>query len=300
MILGISFGLTAAFLMSVSYIFSKWFMLRHRSAFLLTLYAQLFMGVLGLAVLACVYRSVSLPLTDVKKSGLILLTAALSIWGNFCFFRTLKVLEASRLSSLLGLKIVMLGAICMLFLHRQITLLQWTAILLGTVAAVGMNFTGGSLKAKAVFWLFLTLLGYSLGDLAAVGAFHAVGGENRILAAFAASGYVAVAQALLMLPCLLLKRVPKSRRLLVDCIPYSAGWFTALLFLYYCFGTLGVIYGTILQSARGLFSVALGALLLKFGWEKYEPRVGLSAWIRRLVMALLMFAAMTVYAFSKR
>ena len=45
--------------------------------------------------------------------------------------------------------------------------------------------------------------------------------------------------------------------------------------------------------------ILIGALLLKFGLEQYEPRVSRSAWIRRFIMAILMIGAMSLYAFAK-
>ena len=57
--------------------------------------------------------------------------------------------------------------------------------------------------------------------------------------------------------------------------------------------------GTIVQSSRGLISVLLGAALLGTGWDKLESRVGAAVWMRRAVMALLMVAAITLYAVGK-
>ena len=60
-----------------------------------------------------------------------------------------------------------------------------------------------------------------------------------------------------------------------------------------------MVYGSILQAARGVISVVIGAILLKMGLKEYEPRVGVFAWIRRLIMALLMAGAMAVYAIAR-
>ena len=102
-----------------------------------------------------------------------------------------------------------------------------------------------------------------------------------------------------MAPLLLMKRIPKNLKMLKDASYYGLIWFTSLLFLFDCFSSVGVVYGSILQAARGVLSVIIGAILLKMGLKDYEPRVGLSAWIRRLIMALLMAGAMAVYAIAK-
>lgn len=304
MFFGISSGLGAALMASVSYIFSKWFLSRHPNPFFLTVFAQLAQCFFGILLLTGIAGKYSFPLEfsgHGARNLLILLAAALfSSFGNFCFFRTLKEIEASRLSSLLGLKIAMLGVICLcLPWEKDPSPLQWTAILLGTVAAVGMNFTGGRFTLNAGFWLFLTLLGYACGDLSATRLIHAIKGPNGILNSFAAVSWTAVVQGILTLPLLFSKHIPKNRSLLTDSIPYAACWFASLLFLFYCFGTLGVIFGTILQSARGILSVLIGAALVRAGFRNLEPSVGFSAWMRRFVMAVLMVSAMTLYALAK-
>ena len=303
MIHGIVFGLTAALLMSLSYIFSKRFMLIHGSPFLLTLYAVLAQGVAGLILLAFVYPRFNW-IFDQRTVLIATGAVAGNIFGNFSFFRTLKVVEASRLSSLLGLKIATLALICMLILQQPVNWLQWVAVLMATVAAVGMNFTGGKITLKAAFWLFMTLLGYSLGDLAGTAlldACFAMGkdGISRLTASFASVSITAFLTALVMAPLLLLKRIPKNLKMLKDASYYGLIWFTSLLFLFDCFSSVGVVYGSILQAARGVISVLIGAVLLKMGFRDYEPGVGLAAWVRRMVMALLMVGAMAVYAIAK-
>lgn len=303
MISGIIFGLTAAFLMSLSYVFSKRFMLRHGSAFHLILYAQLWQGIMGLILLFLIHGKYDYAMLKDgtfcwKHIGWVVMTAALGMFGNFSFFRTLRLLEASRLSSLLGLKIILLGLICMTLLREQLNWMHWSAILLATISAVGMNFTGGKITWKAGFWLFMTLCGYAFGDLAATALVRQIGGHG-IYPSLATAGLAAVVQGIGMCFLLMLKSVPKNSGVIRDSFPYALGWFASLLFLYDCFGNLGVLFGTILQSARGLISVLIGALLLKFGLEEYEPRVSRSAWIRRFIMAILMIGAMSLYAFAK-
>lgn len=299
---GISFGLIAALLMSLSYVFSKRFMLRNGSAFHLILYAQLWQGLMGAVVLCFIHGKYDFALfadgmVHWKNLGWVLLSAAAGMFGNFSFFRTLRLLEASRASSLLGLKIVMLGVICMVLLNQTLNWMHWGAILLATIAAVGMNFTGGKITWKAGLWLFLTLCGYSLGDLVATELVLMIDGES-IYPSLATTALAAVAQGIGMCCLLTLRSVPKNRAVVADSFPYALCWFTSLLFLFDCFGNVGVLFGTILQSARGLISVLIGALLLKFGLEQYEPRVSRAAWIRRFIMAILMIGAMTLYAFA--
>ncbi len=296
---GIFCGLTAAVLMSVSYIFSKRFILRNSSAVYLTLYAQTIQGIFGIILLCCIWDQFRLPLC--RHSVLLVLGSGFChIFGNFCFFRTLKELEASRLSSLLGLKIAMLGMINLLIFGKAIGLWQWVAVGMATVAAVGMNFTGGRITAKAIFWLFLTLLGYSFGDLAGTYLFDAIQADSRFLQSLASVGASSLVSAVMLQPLFLSKKFPKKTSLVIDAAPYAVCWFTSLLFLFDCFSNMGVVYGSILQAMRGIFSILLGVLVVRLGFSGYEPSVNRRAWIRRFMMAVLMVCALFLYVSNGR
>ena len=62
---------------------------------------------------------------------------------------------------------------------------------------------------------------------------------------------------------------------------------------------IGVVFGNIIQASRGIISVALGAVLLHYGFDRLEPRVGRKAWIRRFLMAVVMVAAMCLYTYAR-
>ncbi len=296
---GIFCGLTAAVLMSVSYIFSKRFILRNSSAVYLTLYAQTLQGIFGIILLCCIWDQFRLPLC--RHSVLLVLGSGFChIFGNFCFFRTLKELEASRLSSLLGLKIAMLGMINLLIFGKVIGLWQWAAVGMATVAAVGMNFTGGRITAKAIFWLFLTLLGYSFGDLVGTYLFDAIQADSRFLQSLASVGASSLVSAVMLQPLFLSKKFPKKLSYAADAAPYAVCWFTSLLFLFDCFSNMGVVYGSILQAMRGIFSILLGVLVVRLGFAGYEPSVSRRAWIRRFMMAVLMVCALFLYVSNGR
>jgi uncharacterized membrane protein YgdD (TMEM256/DUF423 family) len=66
--------------------------------------------------------------------------------------------------------------------------------------------------------------------------------------------------------------------------------------LYCSFGLVGVVFGNILQSTRGIMSVALGAMLAHLGWHELEQRVDRAMLLRRFAAALLMTAAIAIYA----
>jgi hypothetical protein len=76
---------------------------------------------------------------------------------------------------------------------------------------------------------------------------------------------------------------------------YAATWLLGMAGLYICFGIVGVVFGNIVQSTRGLFSIVIGASLAHAGWHGLETHVDRRTLIRRLFAAALMTAAIALY-----
>jgi hypothetical protein len=76
---------------------------------------------------------------------------------------------------------------------------------------------------------------------------------------------------------------------------YGATWLMGMAGLYTCFGIVGVIFGNILQSTRGMLSIAIGAAVARAGWHGLETRVDRRTLTRRLLAAALMTAAIALY-----
>lgn len=199
--------------------------------------------------------------------------------GQFFFFWTQREVESSRLSSLLGLKIIVLSLIYVFFMQRQILPLQWVAVFMCAVSAMGMNFTGGRISPKGAFLLFCTLLSYSLSDIFSLELLLKVESNSIILKSLAgmALSYICYGLA----GTFLLFRTGFRMVWLRDAAPYGICWFLAMITLFVCFGTTGVIFGNIVQATRGIISVLLGALLLKLGFHYLEPAVSGKVWLRR-------------------
>ena len=83
-------------------------------------------------------------------------------------------------------------------------------------------------------------------------------------------------------------------------LPYAALWFLAMVALYGCFAACGLVLGNIVQSTRGLVSVGLGWLVARTGRTDLEERVGAGVVARRVLAALLLVAAVALYAAGAR
>lgn len=293
MLPGLGIGLLSAVLQSTSYCFSRNFVLKHPgNAWKLSVYSQLWMTGFSLLALAVIS-----PWQQVTFTPKILLLAGLfGIFGNlayFSFFRALQLVEASRLSSLLGLKIIMLTVVNALWFRHIPDGWQGVAILLSALAAVGMNFSGGKIPYQGGIFLGITLGCFAITDILAAEMVAAMPGNSLLLRSVASTGLSF--GVLGVISSLAFFRMKFERDCMRDAFGYGICWFTAMIGLLASFNLLGVLLANIVQAGRGFFSVLLGALLLKCGFAGLEPPVSRKIWLRRGIMALLMILSMVLY-----
>lgn len=289
---GIAAGLLSALLISISFVFSRGYIRKYGDPVQLAVYSQLVMGIGGIVMLLVSLCFQKIPVNDPRFLLLLAGDVGFFLIGQTSFFMVLKQVEATRASSLLGLKLIVLALIAVL-IGKPLSPLQWTAIALCTVAAVGMNFSGGHLPFKSVFWLMLSVLFYALCDSCITEMMLMMPGKSMLTNSFGVIGISYTALALAVLPAVW--KYPFRKKTMLDTVPYSFFYFTSILFLMTCFGLIGVVFGSILQAGRGIISVLLGILLIRLGFEKTEPMVSKRLWIRRALMAVLMLTAMTLY-----
>ena len=135
---GVICGFCAALCNTVGYFFSARFLNESSSPLRLLISAQVLMMVLAAPFIAFLY-----PEGGIGNSGRFawILAAWLGFFwlGQFGFFTTQKHIEASRLASLLGLKIIILAFIFIAVKGRMPGLWQWVAIVMATTAAVMLS-----------------------------------------------------------------------------------------------------------------------------------------------------------------
>ncbi|MCF7956627.1 MAG: hypothetical protein K9M75_12560, partial [Phycisphaerae bacterium] len=112
-------------------------------------------------------------------------------------------------------------------------------------------------------------------------------------ALFSTSLYFIVCGIVSLVILICLKNTPKT--LWKDAIPFSIFWYTAMLCLFGCFGTVGIIYGNILQSTRGIISVVLAAFVSMMGFHGLEQKVTRWILIKRIFAAALMTTAVAIF-----
>jgi len=296
---GIITGLAAAVCQSFHYVISRRFLARQggRGTVLFGL-SHAIMGVMSLALLPFFWSSRA---ADVANYIYPLLAASAAyLFGQFCLFQAFKRTDASRVSPLLGLKLPILAMITVLFLQRPVTPLQWLAILICLTAAAGLNYAGGRVPGKALLFVLCASVGYCLSDISIVALTRrlAPDGDLRIILLSVCLTYSLcgiVGFALVGLSGRENRTAEKWRMAL----PVAATWMPSMFFLFISFWSVDALLGNIVQSLRGPFSVVLGGVIASLGHVHLETRVTRWVLVRRLAAALLMCAAITLFAGEK-
>ena len=298
MFFGVAIGLVSAVMQSSAYIFSRRFGNEFHSSVKLVIYSQLLMGIMGAAVFAATFPFTAFP----RGAELWKFSVATAVFvaayhvAFYCFFKALNEIEASRLSSLLGLKVVSIALITYPFLRAELNLWHLLAVVLTAVSAVGMNFSGIRIGRKGAIYLALALLGFSTTDITGAIFVRSMPGDAMTLKAICATSLSYLFLGIIAAAAFLkLKFEPRACR---GALPYSVLWFTAMLLLFASFGIVGVVFGSIIQASRGVVSVLLGVLLARLGYSDVEPDVPLRIWVRRAVMAAIMVAAIGLYTWA--
>lgn len=291
--LGIVLGLFAALMQSVSYLCSRHFTHRFNAGSVrLLVLSHLWMGAIS-SIAAVLYWPDGMPPLG-QYIWPLAGTMFFYLLGQIGLFMALKYTEASRISPLLALKVVILALIGTIFLSLNLNLWQWVAVCMALGGAALLNWSGGSLPFKAILWLLFTCLNYSLSDLNILVMIEHMQPLPAMKAALIGNFCSYALGGACMLPLLYFHRkAPKEQW--IGAFPFAASWFVAMLFLFTCFAQIGVVYGNIIQSTRGIMSILIGAMLASRGAVHLEAVVARSVFARRLFAALLTLAAIVIY-----
>ena len=298
MVIGIICGFITAILNSVGYLCSANFLKRYNSPVRLLLFAHLVMMLPSIPVFLFLF-----PFNQLAEPAFfitsLLAWIVVFILGQGSFFIALKHCEASRLSSLLGLKIIVLTVIFMLTKHEYPVMGQWTAVFMAAAAAMLINWTGSfRMSFKGWFFTFSTLVFYSLCDINETNLVLTIAKSNYgvLKASIIATSAIYTVLGLISLPGLFFFKPTKKQFLLSA--PYALLWLSSQVFLMTCFAMVLPVFGNVSLASRGLISVVLGAMLSLVGLQKLDAAISRKQWIYRAIAAILMIGAIAVYSFS--
>jgi len=294
MIIGIFSGLLSATSQSVSYLCSRIFQAHYqgKSLHLLTL-SHIAMGFLSIPVLFTINALTPLPPVSSFIEPLVTCTL-FYLCGQTGLQFALRSTEASRIAPLMGIKIVILALLTIVIQGASYTGLQWISIILCFVAATLLNSFGGSLPLKTVGWVLFTTTSYCLADINIKRLVTSLGHLGLFTGATAAVSLTFIMSMLLglgVLPFLRSVNTAMWKRAL----PFTLSWYIAAILLFAAFGSIGVVFGNIIQSTRGIISIVIGVIVSFLGHTKIEKKAPLSLIVRRGAAALLMSAAIGLF-----
>ena len=304
--LGVVSGLAAAFFSAVSYLVSRHYGLgqlsvgRKGAALRLLAVSHLLMAAVCIPLAWAIWPAASPPAR--LFAGPLALSVGFYLLGQSSLFAALKRVEASRLAPLLGLKIVMLAVVVSFVLGHVLDTRQWLAVALSVAAAAMLQAGRGAVPAGAFGFVLSSCLAFAISDIFIVrliDGLQAGAMESSVVISRLHAGGLAMALTyglcgLLFVPLVVGLR-PYTRADWLAGAQYASAWLLSMVGLYCCFGIVGVVFGNILQSTRGVMSVAIGATLAHLGWHELEQRVDRATLLRRLAAAVLMTAAITLY-----
>jgi drug/metabolite transporter (DMT)-like permease len=304
---GVAAGLATALLSAVSYLVSRHHGGRAGGPIRLLVLAHALMGLACIPATALLWPA-GLPLTRNWVVPLVG-SAATYLAGQAVVFVALMRADASRVAPLLGLKIVMLAAITSCLPGGRLDARQWFAVALSVAAALLLQ-RGGGIPVAALVPIVAACLSFAISDLCIVGLIDGL--QQAALSAGVRLGRLHAGSLAMTVTYLLCGAVaaigllppsplrPPSRAAWpgawTGAWQYAATWLVCMVTLYACLGLVGAVFGTILQSTRGIMAIVIGAALGHLGWHGLETRVDGRTLVRRVVAAALMTTAIAIYA----
>lgn len=296
-LLGIITGLLSALSQSCNYVVSgRYAREESRPGYTLLAPAFLLMGLVALVALPFAWPAETPDWRRVLPPATFCILFCL--FANIAMVFLLKHVDSSRTAPLLALKVPLLALFYTVFLGQPCTPMQWGGVALVVASAALLCGAGRKIPPIAFLWLFVTCACYSASDYCIQLTFQSVEPVCHTLLhktlfslflIYVIGGVIGGAALLLM------KRPPKTIWVR-HAVPYACFWFGAMVVLFCCFALCGIVLGNIVQSTRGVLSVVIGWFIARAGYTNLEERVGGATMARRIAAALLIVAAMALYA----
>jgi uncharacterized membrane protein len=298
MSLGILFGFLAAFFQSVSYLCTRLFVRRHKNDIVTLLsLSHIIMGVLSVVLVFFLFPK-DMPAFSSYLQSLLICTG-FYLLGQIFLFMALVKSEASRVSPLLGIKVIILALISYVFLHQHLSLIQWIAVMLCSLSVFLLSNSGTTLHRSSVILVVLTCISYCISDINIkllvdhfkyMGTFH--GAVFSTALCYILCGFAGVI-------FLFARPHYVTKDTWLYSLPFALSWLTAMFFLFTCFALVGVVFGNILQSTRGVMSIVFGGLIAHHGFRGLESKMTKEVFVHRILAALLMTVSIALFYYSQ-
>ncbi|MDD4871231.1 MAG: EamA family transporter [Kiritimatiellae bacterium] len=292
--MGIILGIGASLSQSLSYLFSRRFIKECGDDWrLLLAVSHILMGLMSLVILPflCVRQDFpALKAAVIPAIG----TAGFYFTAQAVLFAALKRVEASRISPLLGLKVVVLALLATAMGKQHLHWQNWLAVVMSGSAAFFLNEIGGRIPLKAMVFVTLTVTGYSFSDM----------NIRDMLIVLAPAGdrgpFIGVCMSYILCGVcgglMLFKTGLPKRRAWVLAFPHAVAWFASMFLFYWSIVMINLIFASVVQATRGIISIWLGVIVAELGMDHIEKPLSRGVLWKRIAAAVLMVVAIVLYS----
>ena len=290
LIIGVISGVLAAVGQAGSYQLGRRAAVAEVSPVRLMVSIQLFFTALGLSWL--VVRGLPTNWLHGEAIWLVIIAVAGFVSAQLGTFVALRYIPGSRLAPLMGLKVALLAFVSWMIGLETMTGGRWLAVGL-ILAAFAAVWKSGALPMRGFLAVLWTISSFALADICSKKLLVLMP-DSHLLAMGDLLSVQYVTGGLMVLPFLLwpANRPRWSERGVM--VPYALCWLAAVWFLMYSFAHAGLLLGVFCQALRGPLSVGLGWFSATRGLTAMEAQHSKSMWIRQLIAAILMVAAIVV------
>lgn len=294
MVLGIIFGFLAAFFQSGSYICMRIFTSRHRNDIVkLLALSHILMGIFSVILVPFLWGE-NMPVVGQYLPELFS-TAIFYLLGQFFLFAAILRSHPSRVSPLLGIKIFILAVISVIFFGESFSAAKWAAVIFSGGAVFLLSNSGKRLQWRCLFLALAACVSYSLSDLSIKELVENFEYMGIFRAASLSTCLCYILCGVIGGVTLLFTYKNTTKDTWLFSLPFAISWFIAMIFLFSCFGMIGVVFGNILQSTRGIISIMMGYLIGHAGFEMLDEKVTRKILIQRIIAAVMMTAAVILF-----
>lgn len=296
-IYGIILGLLAACSQALSYVFARKFSSGCTNSHVRLLIAShIVMATVGAIALPFFWPAgIAWEWSWIKP---LILCAVYYLVGQGLMFVALKSAEASKISPLLAIKVIMLAFLTWWMMGTPLNHLQWLGVVLCLAGAFVLNSGGGGIAPRAIIGILGACLFYSLSDINITIMVKTLEGQlSRWDAIFFGVCMCYILCGLICGPFMLVVKESQVSDIKKS-VGFALAWMLAMVFLFATFSIVGTVYGNILQSTRGIISIVIGAIIANLGHHHIEGHMSKKVFIRRIIAAVIMMAAIVAFGYG--
>jgi hypothetical protein len=160
------------------------------------------------------------------------------------------------------------------------------------------NWSGGTIPTAAIIWIITACTFYSLSDINIKALVDLFGQKELFNSALLAASLNYIICGIVALIFFFILPHPQRWQHFKPALPFACCWFAGMLCLFGCFGSIGPVFGNIIQSSRGIISVIIGFIVAKAGHHHLESTTAGHLVIKRIIAAILMLLAVAMFAWK--